>query len=382
MKLGFACAWDTRPELTWSHTPWNLRAALREQAGPGDEVVDVGITYPPALRSALKAATARRRDGRWVSMWRHSRPARGYGEDAIRRALRRTPCDAVLEIQDLAALDTPYLLYQDLSYDVLLERAETPEGMIHFPSLSRDAVLRLRERQRQIYEQAAVVLAMSQWFADHLVSRTGLSAAKVRVVHPGATAAQGISAADLAAARDRRLAGPRRKLLFVGKDFHAKAGDVVVAALALLRRDVDPSITLTIVGPGTWPLPSAIPDGVEYLGRLPITSVAALYDSHDLFVLPSRFEGFGISFVEALAHGVPCVGRKAFAMAEIVRPGINGDLIEDDDPEILADRIARLLANPAIYERTAEQAAGIAAHYTWSRAAQDVYTAAHAALSV
>jgi glycosyltransferase involved in cell wall biosynthesis len=376
MKLGFACAWDARPELTWSHTPWNLRAALRDQAAAGDEVIDVGITYPPALRSALKAATARRHDGRWVSMWRHSRPARSFGSETIRRALRRTPCDAVLQIQDLVALDTPYLLYQDLSYDVLLERAETPEGLIHFPTLSRDAVLRLRERQHQIYEQAGAILAMSQWFADHLVKRSGLAPEKVRVVHPGATAAQHLSAPVLAAARERRLAGPRRRLLFVGKDFHAKAGDTVVAALGILRREYDPGITLTVVGPDTWPLAIGIPDGVEFLGRLPVSAVGELYDSHDLFVLPSRFEGFGISFVEALAHGVPCVGRRAFAMAEIVRPGENGDLVEDDDPEGLARRIAGLLGDSSLYERTAAGAGAVAEHYSWARAAGDVFAAA------
>jgi glycosyltransferase involved in cell wall biosynthesis len=378
MKLGFACAWDARPELTWSHTPWNLRAALRTRAGAGDEVVDVGISYPPALRSALKAATARRHDGRWVSMWRHSRPARSYGADAIRRSLRRTPCDAVLQIQDLAALDTPYLLYQDLSYDVLLERAASPEGLIHFPTLTRDAVLRLRDRQHSIYEQAAMILAMSQWFADHLVAHTGMPAAKVRVVHPGATAAQDLVPDVLAAAARRRIEGPRRRLLFVGKDFHTKAGDVVVAALALLRRDVDPGITLTVVGPDVWPLPGEIPAGVDYRGRLPVSAVGALYDDHDLFVLPSRFEGFGISFVEALAHGLPCIGRRAFAMSEIVRPGENGDLIESDDPDLLADRISRLLADAGLYDRTAAAASSVATHYSWTRAADDVLTAARA----
>jgi glycosyltransferase involved in cell wall biosynthesis len=379
MKLGFACAWDARPELTWSHTPWNLRAALRDRAGSADEIVDVGITYPPALRSALKAASARRHDGRWVSMWRHSRPARNYGEESIRRTLRRTPCDAVLQIQDLAALDTPYLLYQDLSYDVLLELAETPEGLIHFPTLSRDAVMRLRDRQHQIYEQAAMVLAMSRWFAEHLVSRTGLSPDKVLVVHPGATAAQHLEPATLATAHERRLTGPRRRLLFVGKDFHAKAGETVVAALALLRRDVDPAMALTVVGPESWPLPTEIPDGVTFLGRLPVQAVGALYDEHDLFVLPSKFEGFGISFVEALAHGVPCIGRNDFAMAEIVRPGENGDLVENDDVEVLADRIAGVLADPDAYRRTYAEAADLARHYSWTRAADDVLTAARAA---
>jgi glycosyltransferase involved in cell wall biosynthesis len=372
MRLGFACGWESPPEPTWSHTPWNLRAALAARV----EVVDLGITYPLPVRVGLKAACARRYDGRWVSMWRHSRAARSYGERVLSRAAAREPVDAVLQIQDLAHFDErPYLLYQDLSYDVLLEQAQAPGGLTHFPTLSMDAVLRLRDRQREIYANAAGVLAMSRWFADHLVDVSGVPAARVHVVHPGASAVDSSVRPDDAAVL-RRRAGPRRRLLFVGRDFHTKAGSVVVAALAVLRREHDPEITLTVVGPSTWPMPGEVPAGVDFRGLLPVREVAALYDSHDLFVLPSRFEGFGIAFVEALAHGLPCVGRRAFAMPEIITPGVNGDLVVGDDPADLAGRIAVLLADDALYDRVAESAAGVVEHYSWGRAADDVLTVA------
>ncbi|MEN3357060.1 MAG: hypothetical protein V7637_1042 [Mycobacteriales bacterium] len=377
MRLGFACGWESPPQPTWSYTPWNLRAALASRV----ELVDLGIRYPRPVQLALKAACARRHRGQWISMWRHSRPAGWYGEAALARAARARPVDAVLEIQDLAAFrGQPYLLYQDLSYDVLLERADAPGGLTHFPSLSADAVRRLRDRQREIYARAAGVLAMSGWFADHLVRVSGVPADRVHVVHPGASALDSARAGGpvgpSAAAVARRRSGPRRRLLFVGKDFHTKAGEVVVAATALLRRDLDPELTLTVVGPSGWPLPGEVPPGVSYLGRLPVAEVARLYDEHDLFVLPSRFEGFGISFVEALAHGLPCVGRRAFAMPEIVTPGRNGDLVDGDDPTDLAARIAALLADDVLYERVADGAAGVVRHYSWGRAADDVVTAA------
>lgn len=368
VRIGFACAWDPQPAPTWSYTPWHLRGELQTLT----DVVDIGMSYPKSVRLPLKALHARRVEGHWVSMWKHSGLARAYAQRALRDGERANPCDVVVQVQDLATLRTPYLVLQDMSYDVLLDELDAHGQLVHFPSLRRSDAQRLRDRQRAIYAKAAGVLAMSRWFADHLVRVSGVPAERVHVVHPGASATMDTS--DLVPDTSD---GPRRRLLFVGKDFMTKAGDQVLAALALLRADVDPGVTLTIVGPKEWPLPGEPPAGVRFLGRLPIDRVTRLYAEHDLFVMPSRFEGFGIALVEALSHGLPCVARDAYAMPEIVRPGDNGDLVTSDDPAALADIIARLLADDALFARTAQQAPEVRGYYSWSRAAEDVVTAAN-----
>ncbi|HEX8867299.1 MAG TPA: glycosyltransferase family 4 protein [Lentzea sp.] len=364
MKLGFACSWDPVPEPTWSYTPWNLREALRSLV----DVVDLGVTHSPLVRLGLKAAHARRVNGQWVSMWRHSRQARFYEETALRRACAASAPDAVLQIQDLAVLSRPYFLLQDLSYDVLLELLAREGSLTHFPSLTASSVQWSAERQRRVYASATGVFAMSRWFADHLVSVTGLPASRVHVVNPGISALSGAVSADVF---ERRVSS-RRKLLMVGKDFHTKGGDQVVRALSVLRHDVDPAITLTVVGPTEWPLPGEVPDGVNFLGRLPVSELADLYDAHDLFVLPSRFEGFGIAFAEALSRGLPCVGRDAFAMPEIISAGRTGELVRSEDPEDLAKVIASVLADDSIYQHTWDARDAAASHYSWERAAADV----------
>lgn len=163
--------------------------------------------------------------------------------------------------------------------------------------------------------------------------------------------------------------GPRHRLLFVGRDLLGKGGDLVLAALAILRREVNPAITLTVAGPAEWPLPGEVPDGVAFLGLRPPDEVARLYDEHDLFVMPSRLEGFGIVFAEALARGLPCIGRDDYAMPEIIEPGTGGALLAGDDPAELAALIAGVLDDDQLYANCRQNAPKVVSWFSWDRAA-------------
>jgi len=362
LRIGFACAWDDPPQATWSHTPWNLRAALRERT----EVTDLGLSWHRSSRLALKLLAAQRHNGKWSSSWKHHPLTQRLTEHKLRGAERAVSPGVVVQIGDLARLESPYLIYQDLSFDLLRSTFSPEQEILHFPHLDQDGIARLAARQHEIYEHASGVLAMSRWLADNLVRVTGLPPERVHVVPPGG------NALPPAPIRTEPTARPRRRLLFVGKDFQTKAGPQVVAALAVLRRDVDPEIELTVVGPISWPLPGPVPDGVRFLGRLPLERVQALYAEHDVFVMPSHFEGYGMALVEALAHGLPCVARNACAMPEIVQDGVNGELVTGDDPADLAAVIASVLDDDELAERVVAQAGEVIAHHQWGRVADDV----------
>ncbi|BCB87355.1 glycosyltransferase family 4 protein [Phytohabitans suffuscus] len=369
MRIGFACLWDRHAPSTWSHTPWHLRAAMRRIA----DVRDVGVTLSRATRGALAAVHLRYRDGQLGTMWEQARITDVYCRRQIQRAAARGRCDAVLEIQDLAPLDRPFFVYQDMTFDALIKLTEA--GAPIFRELSLDELHRRRERQLRVYERVTGVFAMSHWLARSLVEDTGLPPEKVHVLHPGLHL--DASASDT---RPPAPEGPRRRLLFVGRTFEGKGADLVLAALEILRRDVDPGITLTMVGPREWPLPGGPPQGVDFRGSLPLREVAALYDTHDLFVLPTRIEGFGLVFAEALARGLPCVGRDAFAMPEMIKPGVNGALLSKDDPAELAGLVAGVLADDALYEKTRQGMAEVRSWFSWDRAAAEAVQAIEAAV--
>ncbi len=375
LRVGFACVWEADAPRTWSYTPWDLREALRRQASPGHEsgpeIVDLGITPPLPVRRAMQLATLRRRGGRFVTPWEHWRPWEWASEQYLSLRADRSACDVVLEIQDLASTRRPYFLYQDLSYDIVADLLDDDSAGLaeYFPHLERSGVERRRARQVRIYEAAAGIFAMSQFLATSLVERTGIDPAKVHVVRPGARP----SPMDPGPPAPRRP-GARRRLLFVGTTFGVKGGDLVVAATEILRREHDADITLTVVGPDRWPLGGGIPEGVRFLGRVGATEMDAIYASHDVLVVPSRLEGFGKVFVEALAHGLPCVGRNAFAMPEIIEPGRNGALVDGEDPVDLADGVWRTLQDEAVFERCAADRGEVLRTYNWDRAATDMLT--------
>lgn len=371
MHLGYACLWDSDPTRTWSGTPWALRSALTSTV----ELTDLGVNLSTIVRGGLRVAHARRSNGRWTTIWQYSRLTDSLVHTAIDRAARRSEVDLVLQIQDLARLDNmPFATYQDLSYGVLLDALDAGSELVQFPGLTRRALQRRHERQLAIYEAADSVHVMSRWLASELIAR-GIDAAKVNVVHPGSNA---LTEFQSSPERHPRYEDRPPQLLFVGRDFLRKGGDLVLAALERLRRDHDPSTTLTIAGPTEQLEAYAGAPGASWIGDVGPARVAELMRSHDLLVVPSRFEAFGIVFAEALAHGTPVVARDAFAMPEIVTPGVNGALVRSEDPDELATAIADVLDDYELRQRTLAQQEAQARYWSWDRAAEDLLAAHHA----
>jgi glycosyltransferase involved in cell wall biosynthesis len=83
-------------------------------------------------------------------------------------------------------------------------------------------------------------------------------------------------------------------------------------------------------------------DTVAFLGHVPLPALAAEYANADVFCLPSRQEGFGIVYLEAMAAGLPVVACRSSAVPEVVADGDTGLLVPPLDPGALAVALARL----------------------------------------
>ena len=109
-------------------------------------------------------------------------------------------------------------------------------------------------------------------------------------------------------------------------------------------------------------------DRVSMLGVVPHDRLGALYAAADIFVLPSRYEGYGMAFTEAIAHGLPVIGTTAGAIPEAVPPNA-GMLVQPDNVDELTLTLMRLIGNPAERARLAAGArAAAAALPSWAEA--------------
>ena len=159
-------------------------------------------------------------------------------------------------------------------------------------------------------------------------------------------------------------------LLAVGSVVPRKGYDILVAALAAIP---DLAWRLVIAGdrersPQTARALDAQIARLGLAGRITFAGAVApqrlmqLYAAADLFVLPSRFEGYGMAYAEAIAHGVPVVGTRAGAIPQTVPAGA-GVLVPPDDVDALANVLRRLIASPSERERLAAGARAAAATF-------------------
>ncbi len=101
---------------------------------------------------------------------------------------------------------------------------------------------------------------------------------------------------------------------------------------------------------------AGLSERIRFLGEVPWAQVVQTYQALDLFAAPARWEGFGLTPLEAMACGVPTVAARVGAYETLIREAETGSLVARDDADALTDALARWLDDDA-----ARQAAGQAA---------------------
>ncbi|MGE4506990.1 MAG: glycosyltransferase family 4 protein, partial [Desulfovibrionaceae bacterium] len=342
--LPFPCS----PMLPRTHSmlkraPWLLRAHLnREQARHGFHVWQAMGAYPEA----------------WTILGvRAPKVLRCYGED--------------VQMDDL------------YGYGIRLDKTLEPRVLRAVAGMDR-------------------VVAMTDSL-ERLLTDLGVEPGRIRRVPNGIDAARFGQQRDTAAVRRAwNVPQDRLLLLTVGRN-HAKKGFCLIPAMAARLKNAGVDFTWLVVGGATSRLQPAIDCAgvtdrvipVKSLGAantampadrlaLPVDELLDLYAAADVFILPSRLEGFSRVIIEAMAAGLPVVTTDAPGCGEVFTDGVQGFVRGMDDDDAMADAVRTLAEDPALRRAMGLAAREYALAFDWDAIAsryEAVYAAVNAAVN-
>lgn len=232
-----------------------------------------------------------------------------------------------------------------------------------------DAWTRLSLLRRSALQRSDRILAISRFTAAQAVQVNALDPTRLRVLNNCLD-----PQFELPSPQPRLNAPP--SLLTVARMNLAeqyKGHDVVIRALPeLLRRF--PDLHYDIVGNGdarpgleTLAQQMGVAEAVRFHGLVSEADLRQHYAQASLFIMPSRAEGFGFVFLEAMAHGLAVIGGNVDATPEVVIHGETGLLVDPTSPSQVADAVASLLVAPERRERMGAAAQRrVAEHFSFS----------------
>jgi phosphatidylinositol alpha-1,6-mannosyltransferase len=271
-------------------------------------------------------------------------------------------------------LGLPYLMYVN-GGDLLREKMKSRNGL-------------KRAGARRLLGNASGIVATSRWVAElagEVMDLVGIeSMPPVGAFDLGTDPVRFHPSWDTGSLRTKWSTGDSPIMLTVARLVPHKGQDSAIRALAALRNEF-PDLHYVMVGDGHYESglrdlarELGVEDRVVFAGLLPESELAEAYATATLYVGLSRVdreinvEGFGISFLEAAASGVPAVAGDSGGVRSAVRDGETGIVVPPQDIPSISAAIGSLLRDTSRRENMGRAARkAVEDHYNWDRVARD-----------
>src|SRR3990167_361420 len=322
MRLAYATTFNASEVTNWSGTPYHMSRTFQQQDCSLEYIGDLHRKLPKffKLKQIYKKYIVGERESP-----RFNVTAARYYSTQVKQRLESLAPHVILapQINPIAFLECaqPIVLWTDALYAGLV--GFYPGFAYHSPSSVQQGNL----ITQACLSRCRLTIFSSEWAAQTAVSFYGIDRKKVKVVPFGANLEIAPVHSEVQDIIKNRQPSPV-KLLFIGKDWYRKGGDIALSVAHALHASGE-AVELTIVGCHPPELKNP-PIYVKCLGFISKRTIEGkekiqqlLRDTHFLFV-PSRAEAYGIVFCEANAFGIPCLTTQVGGIPTIIQEGVNG----------------------------------------------------------
>ncbi len=316
---------------------------------PGVRFVTFDSTIPRWLHHLTRWRWQAHTAASWL--WRARQAAA-----AVRAAHAAEPFDCI-ETSSSGLL--PLLLLRSRRRPPVITRVATTAAQLvaHNAGASRWLNRREQRWELELVKRSDALLTHTALHREELIRQWSLSPSSIHLIPLGITVP-----ADSALRVPANGRPPR--VLYVGRFEHRKGVDVLLSAIPAVLAAA-PGTTFDLIGHDAndywqqrfWRENPGIPrEQVRFHGKTGPSALLSAYRDCDLFVAPSRYESFGLIYVEAMAWGKPVIGCRAGGIPEVVTDGEDGLLVEPDDIAGLRDALVRLSLDPGLRARLGAKA--------------------------
>lgn len=234
---------------------------------------------------------------------------------------------------------------------------------------------------RRLLQKARKVHVLSTFNKKALLELSPGLAGKV-LLFPGAPARKVIGRKNRSVSNDDKI-----KVLCVGRIHPRKGQDRLLQAVANLPKQLSAKIECLFVGPivnkkfsdELRKMASLTDFPVSFLGDLTDHDLRIVYESADLFVMPSMpraksVEGFGFVYLEAGSHGLPVIAHRTGGVEDAVVDGKTGLLVNPEEPANLARSLKKLIEDDDLRKEMGAEGIKWASSHSWDEVAMQVYS--------
>lgn len=356
MKLGYITRQDPNDVSAYSGTHFHMFQALQ---GSFTEIIPFGpVKQSFPLLPKIYGRLLRLRTDK-IYKYQYNIGLAKRAAKLIDKKIREEQPDALLASlmsPEVAYLKSGVPLYitTDATFPLLKDMYNSHSNL--HPKSIKEAL----HLEQKAFERATKLLLPLQWLADSAMKDYGISASKIEVIPYGSNLGLEFDEGEVTSMINRRATNTRLSLLFVGVRWEEKGGPFAVDVIDALQKM---QVSSELIIAGCDPEIAANKSYIRKVGffdksdQVQKEAFIELYKKAQFFVMPTRAECVGMSFIEAASMGLPAIGTKVGGVPEAVLEGETGIVIDSDESaEEVANRIIEIWKSKDQYKLMASSA--------------------------